>query len=67
MFGFRILPRRRARLTIIYKSGAVVHARAREFNLTKNAHTTEMNWVRMSPRPLMIGVDEIAAVYEGHA
>ena len=55
------------KLTILYKSGAKVHVRADNFEVKKQGGTlTETNWVNLKPRPLYFGVDEVAAIYQGH-
>ena len=55
-------------ITIIYKSGAKVHLKVDSFRITKSGgelHSAE--WDKADPRPLLLGVDEIAAIYEGKA
>lgn len=59
--------RRRRKLTVIYKSGAVVHAKASKFTVTGDAAGGfTYSWTHMTPRPLLLGADDVAAVYEGH-
>ena len=52
--------------TIIYKSGTKVHVRAKSMTVKKyrDGHM-EVEWDSMSPKSLLLGVDEIAAVFEG--
>jgi hypothetical protein len=52
--------------TIVYKSGAKVQVRAK--SMTVKRYTTgriEIEWGEMHPRPMLLGVDEIAAIFEG--
>ena len=56
-------------VTIIYKSGAKVHFKCKNFTCRKQGSTLlEANWdgIRKNdPRPLLFGVEEVAAVWDG--
>jgi hypothetical protein len=55
-------------VTIIYKSGAKVHLEVKELSITKGVNgLKEITWEEADPRPLFIGIDEVAAIYEGEA
>jgi len=60
MFG------RRHKIKIIYKSGATQVLNCTAFRVTRAAEggITAVSWENAKPAPLVIGVDEIAAVYE---
>ncbi len=50
---------------IIYKNGAIIDISAKRFVVTKNgAIITKLTWESAKPRPLAVGIDEIAAVWE---
>ena len=56
----------RKRFTIIYKNGTKIHAKAKDFNITrKGSEITTVNWDKMIPNPVFLNVDEILAVYDG--
>lgn len=55
-------------VTIIYKSGAKVKIKCKEMTIRKRGGTlTEVKWIEADPRPMLVGVDDIAAIYEGTA
>lgn len=55
------------KITIIYKSGVKIHAKADKFTVTSyNDGGASYEWEGLEPNPLRIGADDIAAVYEGH-
>lgn len=51
-------------VTIIYKSGAKVHLQVESMGVTRFG-TAEVTWKDAKPKPLLMGVDEIAAIFEG--
>jgi hypothetical protein len=58
-------PPERARVTIIYKSGATIDMTCDNVIVRKRAsEIVEIEWVAARPRPLHIGLDDIAAVWE---
>jgi hypothetical protein len=62
------LPRRRSTVTIGYKSGAKVRVRAKSFKVTRlHGGGKEAEWENVWPRPLLFGIDDVAAIYEGRA
>jgi len=56
-------------VTVIYKSGAKVRIKCESFKLTYNPADglRSATWVKAKPEPLFIGLDDIAAIYEGKA
>lgn len=53
-------------VTIIYKSGAKVHLQVESMGVTRfGTGATEVTWKDAKPKPLLMGVDEIAAIFEG--
>lgn len=57
---------RRARVTIVYKSGATVTLRCKAFSVSTSkldGHVTGVSWKDAKPEPLLAGVDEIVAVW----
>jgi len=54
-------------VTIVYKSGVTVQMKTDDFHVKKtDGEITEIRWTGTpKPRPLYIGVDDIAAIYEG--
>lgn len=54
-----------AKVRIIYKSGAVQDIRCKNFTVTTSGlgAISAVKWDTPKPRPLHIGVDQIAAVY----
>ena len=48
------------RVLIIYKSGAQIEFQCSEFSIKNNVY----RWADARPNPLLLGVDEIAAVYD---
>lgn len=53
-------------VTIIYKSGAKVRAHVEDLKVTRYADgRLDVSWKDFQPRPLLLGVDEIAAIYVG--
>lgn len=57
----------KSKITIIYKSGVKIHAKADKFTVTSyNNGGANYKWEGLEPIPLRIGADEIAAIYEGH-
>jgi hypothetical protein len=53
-------------VTIIYKSGAKVTFDCTNFIARKrNGELVEVEWKNPSVRPLHIGVDDIAAIWDG--
>jgi hypothetical protein len=56
----------RGPVTIVYKSGAKVVVTCKNFTVRKRGgEIVEVQWEKPDPRPLHIGVDEIAAVWDG--
>ena len=52
--------------TIIYKSGAKVQVTAEKLKLTRYANgRKELEWESLKPHALLVGVDDIAAIWEG--
>jgi hypothetical protein len=54
------------RVTVIYKSGAMMEFTADKFSLSRSPLTSELtaaNWMNASPRPLLFGLDDVAAVF----
>lgn len=63
----RKLIHRRAKVTVIYKSGAKAQFRAREFSFSQDARgRRKATWEGCYPTPMLLGMDEVAAIYEGH-
>lgn len=53
------------KVRIIYKSGVVQDVKCDDFKVSLgNGGLSRVTWDNAKPRPLYIGVDEIAAVYE---
>lgn len=53
-------------VTIVYKSGAKVHARVERLTVRAvQGEVVAMEWERMEPRPLAVGVAEVAAIWMG--
>lgn len=54
-----------SKVLIIYKSGAQVELECKDFTVTKRgSELTGAEWSAASPRPLHLGLDDIAAIYE---
>lgn len=54
-------------ITLIYKSGVKIHASCETFDAERRSSTlTKLQYVDLEPRPLFIGLDDIAAIFEGH-
>lgn len=52
--------------TIIYKSGQKVQFRAENLVVKRYANgRLEVSWDKISPRPFLMGVDDIAAIWQG--
>lgn len=55
--------------TIIYKSGVYVHVECENLTATRSNQTGELLSIKwdgaMKPRPLFIGINDIAAIYVG--
>lgn len=56
---------KRLRFTVIYKSGAKVHIKARRISWKREHGGTTFEWDDMRPQVLMFGADEIAAIWAG--
>lgn len=55
-------------VTVIYKSGAKVQIKCKSFGVKKNGSSLrEVEWESPKPRPMLFGIDEVAAIYEGEA
>lgn len=55
------------KLTILYKSGTSVYFKADNLVVTKSGGVIEkITWDKLEPRPLHLGIDEIAAILMGH-
>lgn len=56
-------------VTIIYKSGAKVEIECEVFKarMSELGELMSVTWGSAKPRPLYIGVSEIAAIFEGKA
>lgn len=53
-------------VTILYKSGAKVQVTCKSMTVTRYSNgTLHVKWDEMKPVPLLLGVDDIAAIYEG--
>lgn len=53
------------RIRIIYKSGAEQVIRCDNFKVTmRGGQISKLTWENAKPRPLFIGVDDVAAVYD---
>lgn len=53
-------------LTILYKSGQKVRVRVKTFSVKRYADgRVEFSWDGINPKPLLLGADEIEAVWEG--
>lgn len=54
-------------VTIVYKSGVKVHLRCKSFTVTRYASGNRgFDWDGMvGVKPLLLGADDIAAVFEG--
>jgi len=56
---------RRHKVVVIYKSGARVQLKTDKFELTKEGgRLVSVDWGNARPRPMLFGIDEIAAIYE---
>lgn len=61
---------RLVKVTIIYKSGAKVRLRCKAFSVSRSTldgETTTIKWDDARPRPLLLGLGEIAAVWSRKA
>lgn len=57
--------RRKHKVRVIYKSGATIDVRCNGFKVrTKGGRITELEWSDLTPNPLHVGVDDIAAVWQ---
>lgn len=56
--------RRPVRVKVIYKSGYVQYVRCTKFSLTKGGTLNSVEWEDAWPEPLVLGVDNVAGVYE---
>lgn len=57
---------RRVEVTVVYKSGATVTFRCKAFSVTtskRDGHVTGVEWDDAVPRPLHLGIGEVAAVW----
>ena len=55
----------RHRITVIYKSGATIDLTCEDFSVRQAGGTiTQLAWDDPEPRPLHIGVDDVAAVWD---
>lgn len=53
-------------VTILYKSGNKVHVKVDSLSIKRFMNgSKEVSWEKMRPNPLLIGVDDIEAVFEG--
>lgn len=61
----RLRRRRRISVTVVYRSGAVVRFRCAAISVTesRSGGITRIEWDDARPRPLRLGVDDVAAVY----
>ena len=55
------------KVTVVYKSGAKVTFRTRKFSYQIVSGELSVEWGPSYPNPLMIGVDDIVAIYGGKA
>jgi hypothetical protein len=57
--------RRKVRVLVVYKSGAVVRFRCRYFSASHNLlnELSNVKWLDAKPEPYFLGVDYIEAVY----
>jgi hypothetical protein len=57
-----------ATVTIIYKSGAKVRVKVDKLTVRKNGSDLKaVDWTSAKPNPLLLGLGEIAAIFEGKA
>jgi len=58
--------KRKHRIRVIYKSGAIMDFDCNEFTVERNSTTgwLECGWTDAWPNPLLLGIDDIAAVFE---
>lgn len=59
--------RRRDRVTVVYKSGAMIDLTCESLKVTVGRvenDLREVSWVDASPRPLYMGLDQVAAIWE---
>jgi len=55
----------RVKIRIIYKSGYVQEVTAKSMTVKRYpGGSKDIEWDSMDPKPLLLGVDEIAAIYE---
>lgn len=53
------------RMRIIYKSGATIDFDVKSFEIERNQHGNTYTWDYYGgPKPVLLGADEIAAVYQ---
>jgi hypothetical protein len=53
------------RMRIIYKSGATIDFEVKSFEIDRKPHGNTYKWDHYGgPKPILLGVDEIAAVYQ---
>jgi hypothetical protein len=56
------------RYTILYRSGAKVTVKAEGLKVQKRgSEVLSVTWDKISPRPYVLGVDDIVAIFEGRA
>lgn len=54
------------KVTILYKSGQRVHVRCKSFKVTRFASgSLEVSWDTLRPPALLLGIDDIEAVWNG--
>lgn len=52
--------------TILYKSGNKVHLKAEGLEVTKyRSGDIEVKWDKMEPKPFLLGVNDIEAIFAG--
>lgn len=58
------LRRRPHKVTIVYKSGAIVVIRCRNLTVERRgAELRSVEWENAKPRPLLFGVDEVVSIW----
>ena len=58
---------RRHKVIVVYKSGAKIKVRCKSFTVTRDPiarEVREVTWIKAKPKPLLAGIDEIAAVWQ---
>lgn len=62
-FALKII--RHRRFTVIYKSGAKVHCKAKRMSFNRKNGVTTFEWDGLRPEVLLFGIDDVAAVWTG--